>query len=49
MGFGDTGLVVLGSDQQALSIAALQLEGHRRLAAGEFLRGHEMPQGTVLE
>ena len=49
MGFGDTGLVVLGSDQQALSIAALQLEGHRRLAAGEFLRGHEMPQGTFLE
>jgi methionyl-tRNA formyltransferase len=49
MGVGDTGLVVLGSDQQALSIASLQLEGHRRLAAGEFLRGHEMPQGTFLE
>jgi methionyl-tRNA formyltransferase len=49
MGVGETGLVVLGDDQQALSIGALQLDGHRRLAAGDFLRGHEMPQGTFLE
>jgi methionyl-tRNA formyltransferase len=49
MGVAETGLVVLGDDQQALSIGTLQLDGHRRLAAGDFLSGHEMPQGTCLE
>ncbi len=49
LGLAETGLVVLGGDQQALSIGALQLEGHRRLSADAFVCGHEMPQGTVLE
>jgi methionyl-tRNA formyltransferase len=49
LGLGETGLVVLGGDQQALSVGALQLDGHRRLSANDFLRGHEITQGTVLE
>jgi hypothetical protein len=27
----------------------LQLEGQRRLKAAEFLRGHTMPAGSLLE
>jgi methionyl-tRNA formyltransferase len=49
LGLAGTGLVVLGGDQQALCIGALQMEGHRRLSADAFVCGHEMPQGTVLE
>jgi len=44
----ESGLVVLGGDGVALSIGSLQLEGHRRLAAAEFLRGHPVPPGTSL-
>jgi methionyl-tRNA formyltransferase len=49
LGLAETGLVVLGGDRQALSIGALQLEGQRRLPADAFVRGHDLPQGTVLE
>jgi methionyl-tRNA formyltransferase len=49
MGASAAGLVVLGGDGRALCIGGLQLDGHRRLAAGEFIRGHQMPQGTCLE
>jgi methionyl-tRNA formyltransferase len=49
MGASADGLVVLGGDGQALGIGALQLDGHRRLAAHEFTRGHQMPRGTCLE
>jgi methionyl-tRNA formyltransferase len=49
IGVGETGLVVLGGNQHALSIGALQLDGHRRLAAADFVRGHEMLRGTWLE
>jgi methionyl-tRNA formyltransferase len=49
LGLAETGLVVLGGDQQAFGIGALQMEGHRRLPADAFVCGHEMPQGTVLE
>lgn len=49
LGGSETGLVVLGGDGMALSIGELQLEGQKRLAAADFLRGHPIPQGTVLQ
>jgi len=48
---------VRGADGQGLLVAArdgamlltdIQLEGKRRMNAGEFLRGHSIPAGTVL-
>jgi methionyl-tRNA formyltransferase len=48
-GCGEKGLVVLGGDAQGLAIGGLQLEGQRRLAAAEFLRGRAMPVGSLLE
>jgi methionyl-tRNA formyltransferase len=49
VGASSDGLVVLGGDGQALGIGSLQLDGHRRLAAHEFILGHQMPRGTCLE
>jgi methionyl-tRNA formyltransferase len=49
VGCTERGLVVLGGDGQGLVIGQLQLEGQRRLAAAEFLRGHAMPVGSLLE
>jgi methionyl-tRNA formyltransferase len=49
VGCSERGLVVLGGDGQGLVIGELQLEGQRRLAAAEFLRGHAMPVGSLLE
>ena len=49
LGLAEAGLVVLGGNQQAIGIGALQIEGHRRLSADAFVCGHEMPQGAVLE
>jgi methionyl-tRNA formyltransferase len=49
VGCSERGLVVLGGDGQGLAIGELQLEGQRRLAAAEFLRGHAMPVGSLLE
>jgi methionyl-tRNA formyltransferase len=45
----ERGLVVLGGDGQGLVVGELQLEGQRRLPAAEFLRGHVMPAGSLLE
>lgn len=49
VGCGQKGLVVLGGNGQALTVGALQLEGQRRLPAGEFLRGRLLPVGSLLE
>jgi methionyl-tRNA formyltransferase len=49
VGCAERGLVVLGNDGQGLVIGELQLEGQRRLAAAEFLRGHAMPVGSFFE
>jgi methionyl-tRNA formyltransferase len=49
VGCAERGLVVLGNDGHGLVIGELQLEGQRRLAAAEFLRGHAMPVGSLLE
>lgn len=49
VGCGEKGLVVLGGDGQALAIGKLQLEGQRRLAAADFLRGRPIPTGSLLE
>ncbi len=49
VGCTERGLVVLGGDGQGLVIGQLQLEGQRRLKAAEFLRGHTMPAGSLLE
>jgi methionyl-tRNA formyltransferase len=40
--------IVVGCGAQALRILELQREGGRRLAAQEFLAGHELPAGTRL-
>ena len=44
---GDTGLLV-AANGGAVLLRALQLEGKRRMEAGEFLRGHSIAPGTVL-
>lgn len=49
VGEGEGGLVVLGGDGNALCLRALQLEGQRRLPASDFLRGHPLRPGTILE
>jgi methionyl-tRNA formyltransferase len=49
VGCTERGLVVLGGDNQGLVVGALQLAGQRRLAAAEFLRGHALPAGSLLE
>lgn len=49
LGLTEKGLTVLGGDNLALAVGELQLEGQRRLAAEEFLRGRSMPAGTVIE
>ncbi len=40
--------VVIRCGAGALRVAELQIEGGRRLAAGDFLSGHALPVGTVL-
>jgi methionyl-tRNA formyltransferase len=44
---GAEGLDVQTGDG-VLRITELQLEGKKRMAAGDFLRGHGIPAGTVL-
>jgi methionyl-tRNA formyltransferase len=55
-GTGEVGTVV-GADEQGVCVACgtgvlrigeLQLPGKRRMAAGDFLRGHQLPTGTRL-
>ncbi len=49
VGHTEKGLVVLAGDGQALSIGEVQLEGHRRLPASQFLRGRPMPPGAYMQ
>lgn len=49
VGQAEGGLIVLAGDGRALSIGELQLEGQRRMSAAEFLRGHPMEPGTLLQ
>jgi methionyl-tRNA formyltransferase len=49
VGCSERGLVVLGGDGLSLAIGELQLEGQRRMAAAEFIRGHAMPVGSMLD
>ncbi len=42
-------LLVSAGKGTALSIEELQLEGKKRLTTPEFLNGHKLPAGTVLE
>jgi methionyl-tRNA formyltransferase len=49
IGDSEEGLVVLGGDGHALSIAEMQIEGQRRLSAGDLLRGHPMDPGSQIE
>lgn len=49
VGVTDKGLVILGGDKKAFAVGELQLEGQRRLAAAEFLRGHPVTPGSHLE
>lgn len=49
LGAGEKGLVVQTSDGICLALGSLQLEGQRRLNALDFLRGHPVDSGTILE
>jgi methionyl-tRNA formyltransferase len=49
VGGSEKGLVVLGGDGRGLVIRELQLEGRRRVEAADFLRGHAMPAGSLLQ
>ena len=42
------GLLVGCGEGSALLVTEVQLEGKRRVPAAEFLRGHPVPEGTVL-
>jgi methionyl-tRNA formyltransferase len=42
------GLLVGCGEGSALLVTEVQLEGKRRVPAAEFLRGHPIPEGTVL-
>jgi methionyl-tRNA formyltransferase len=45
---GDAGLVVAAGDGLAVALVELQLEGKKRLPAGEFARGTRLPPGDRL-
>jgi methionyl-tRNA formyltransferase len=49
VGMAECGLIVAGGCGQSLCIGELQLEGQRRMPAGEFARGRPMPRGLFLE
>jgi methionyl-tRNA formyltransferase len=49
LGVAQEGLVVHAGDQRMIAIGALQMEGHRRLSAGDFVRGHPMARHSHLE
>ncbi|MEN6437827.1 MAG: methionyl-tRNA formyltransferase [Syntrophobacter sp.] len=48
-GISESGIIVTGGDRRALSIGELQMEGQRRMSAGEFVRGRTVPTGSFLE
>ncbi len=43
-----TGLFVVCGDGRVLQILEVQMVGKKRMAATDYLRGHAMPEGTVL-
>ncbi len=49
IGTADCGLIVAGGCGEALCLGELQMEGMRRMSAGEFVRGRSIPQGSFLE
>jgi methionyl-tRNA formyltransferase len=48
-GGGEKGLIIRASDGRCVALGSLQLEGQRRLRASDFLRGHPVESGTLLE
>ncbi|MDL2273666.1 hypothetical protein LJC34_03865 [Oscillospiraceae bacterium OttesenSCG-928-G22] len=48
LGADERGLLVKTGDG-ALSITELQAPGGKRMSATEYLRGHDIPNGTVFE
>jgi methionyl-tRNA formyltransferase len=49
IGMADSGLIVTGGCGSALCLGELQMEGMRRMSAGQFTRGRPIPQGSFLE
>ena len=47
IGSGEAGIVVV-TGTNLLVLTVVQLEGHRPLRAGDFVRGHPVEPGTVL-
>jgi methionyl-tRNA formyltransferase len=48
LGADTHGLLVAAVDDGAILLTDIQLEGKRRMNAGEFLRGHPITPGTIL-
>lgn len=48
-GISENGIIVSGGDRRTLLIGELQMEGQRRMGAGEFVRGRPIPAGSFLE
>ncbi|MGC9193979.1 MAG: methionyl-tRNA formyltransferase [Syntrophobacteraceae bacterium] len=49
IGMAESGLIVTGGCGGSLCLGELQMEGMRRMSAGEFTRGRPIPQGSFLE
>lgn len=49
IGMADCGLIVAGGCGGSLCLGELQMEGMRRMSAGEFARGRPIAQGSFLE
>ena len=49
IGMADSGLIVAGGCGGLVCLRELQMEGMRRMSAGEFTRGRPIPQGSFLE
>ena len=40
--------ILVGAGTGAVLLREVQMEGKKRMSAGEFLRGHAVPAGTAL-
>ncbi|MDA3845480.1 MAG: methionyl-tRNA formyltransferase [Vallitaleaceae bacterium] len=47
--FNSSNNLVVACGQDLLSLKTIQLQGKKRMAASDFLRGHVIPEGTILK
>ena len=43
------GLAIFCGDGKAVVVSQVQFEGKKRMNAADFLRGHPIPDGTILQ